>query len=46
MELAEFGIRVNSLSPTGTDPAEGIERAAAWGVGWEQALTAPRRAPT
>src|SRR5262249_39800638 len=26
MELAEFGIRVNSLSPTGTDPAEGLER--------------------
>jgi NAD(P)-dependent dehydrogenase (short-subunit alcohol dehydrogenase family) len=43
MELAEFGIRVNSLSPTGTDPAEGIERAAAWGVPWEQALKAPAR---
>jgi NAD(P)-dependent dehydrogenase (short-subunit alcohol dehydrogenase family) len=43
MELAEFGIRVNSLSPTGTDPSEGLERAAAWGVPWEQALTqAPR----
>jgi NAD(P)-dependent dehydrogenase (short-subunit alcohol dehydrogenase family) len=43
MELAEFGIRVNSLSPTGTDPAEGLERAAAWGVPWEQALAgAPR----
>jgi NAD(P)-dependent dehydrogenase (short-subunit alcohol dehydrogenase family) len=34
MELAPHGIRVNSLSPTGTDPAEGVERAAAWGVGW------------
>jgi NAD(P)-dependent dehydrogenase (short-subunit alcohol dehydrogenase family) len=43
MELAEFGIRVNSLSPTGTDPSEGLERAAAWGVTWQQGLTgAPR----
>jgi NAD(P)-dependent dehydrogenase (short-subunit alcohol dehydrogenase family) len=43
MELAQFGIRVNSLSPTGTDPAEGLERATAWGVPWEPALTsAPR----
>jgi NAD(P)-dependent dehydrogenase (short-subunit alcohol dehydrogenase family) len=46
MELAEFGIRVNSLSPTGTDPAEGVERAAAWGVPWEQGLKAPARADT
>jgi NAD(P)-dependent dehydrogenase (short-subunit alcohol dehydrogenase family) len=46
MELAEFGIRVNSLSPTGTDPAEGIERAAAWGVPWEQELKAPPRTDT
>jgi NAD(P)-dependent dehydrogenase (short-subunit alcohol dehydrogenase family) len=43
MELAEFGIRVNSLSPTGTDPAEGLERAAAWNVAWAPALMgAPR----
>src|SRR5436190_4836877 len=35
MELAPYGIRVNSLSPTGTDPAEGLARAAAWGVTWE-----------
>jgi len=35
MELAPYGIRVNSLSPTGTDPAEGLQRAAAWGVAWE-----------
>jgi NAD(P)-dependent dehydrogenase (short-subunit alcohol dehydrogenase family) len=35
MELAPYGIRVNSLSPTGTDPSEGLERAAAWGVTWE-----------
>jgi NAD(P)-dependent dehydrogenase (short-subunit alcohol dehydrogenase family) len=31
MDLARYGIRVNSLTPTATDPAEGIERAAAWG---------------
>jgi NAD(P)-dependent dehydrogenase (short-subunit alcohol dehydrogenase family) len=43
MEFAQFGVRVNSLSPTGTDPAEGLERAAAWGVTWEQELkVAPR----
>jgi NAD(P)-dependent dehydrogenase (short-subunit alcohol dehydrogenase family) len=35
MELAPYAIRVNSLSPTGTDPAEGLERAAAWGVSWQ-----------
>lgn len=32
MELADYGIRVNSLTPTATDPAEGQERAARWGV--------------
>ena len=31
MELAPYGIRVNSLTPTATDPAEGIERAVRWG---------------
>jgi len=31
MELAEYGIRVNSLTPTATDPSEGMERAARWG---------------
>ena len=31
MDLAQHGIRVNSLTPTATDAAEGIERAAAWG---------------
>ena len=31
MELAEYGIRVNSLTPTATDPREGMERAARWG---------------
>ena len=28
MELAEYGIRVNSLTPTATDPSEGRDRAA------------------
>lgn len=41
MELAPHGIRVNSLSPTGTDPAEGLERASAWGVNWEAGLGRP-----
>ena len=31
MELAEYGIRVNSLTPTATDPADGMERAVRWG---------------
>jgi NAD(P)-dependent dehydrogenase (short-subunit alcohol dehydrogenase family) len=31
MELVAHGIRVNSLTPTATDPAESIERAARWG---------------
>ena len=31
MELAAHGIRVNSLTPTATDPREGIERAVRWG---------------
>ncbi|MCW2667085.1 MAG: dehydrogenase, short-chain alcohol dehydrogenase like protein [Frankiales bacterium] len=34
MELAEHGIRVNSLTPTGTDPADGFRRAQEWGVEW------------
>ena len=34
MELAEHGIRVNSLTPTATDPSEGAERATQWGVQW------------
>jgi NAD(P)-dependent dehydrogenase (short-subunit alcohol dehydrogenase family) len=38
MELAEFGIRVNSLTPTATDASEGIARAEQWGV-------SPRRPP-
>ncbi len=32
MELASHGIRVNSLTPTSTDPEEGIVRAREWGV--------------
>ncbi len=36
MELAPHGIRVNSLTPTATDPAEGLQRVAEWGVGWDQ----------
>lgn len=31
-ELAPYGIRVNSLTPTATDPAEAAERARRWGV--------------
>jgi NAD(P)-dependent dehydrogenase (short-subunit alcohol dehydrogenase family) len=31
MDLARHGIRVNSLTPTATDPEEGIERGVAWG---------------
>src|SRR5206468_12752453 len=31
MDLARHGIRVNSLTPTATDPDEGAERAVAWG---------------
>lgn len=32
MELAPFGIRVNSLTPTATDPGEWIDRANRWGT--------------
>jgi len=31
MELASHGIRVNSLTPTATDPSESYERAVRWG---------------
>jgi NAD(P)-dependent dehydrogenase (short-subunit alcohol dehydrogenase family) len=31
MDLVPYGIRVNSLTPTATDPAESVERAVAWG---------------
>jgi len=36
MEFAPMGIRVNSLTPTATDSQEGRERAAEWGVQWEE----------
>jgi NAD(P)-dependent dehydrogenase (short-subunit alcohol dehydrogenase family) len=32
VELAPFGIRVNSITPTSTDAREGNERALRWGV--------------
>jgi NAD(P)-dependent dehydrogenase (short-subunit alcohol dehydrogenase family) len=32
MDLAPFGIRVNSLTPTSTDPRQGVERGRRWGV--------------
>jgi NAD(P)-dependent dehydrogenase (short-subunit alcohol dehydrogenase family) len=35
MELAPYGIRVNSLTPTATDPTEGDKRVAEWGVHWQ-----------
>jgi len=31
MDLARHGIRVNSLTPTATDPEESLDRAVAWG---------------
>jgi NAD(P)-dependent dehydrogenase (short-subunit alcohol dehydrogenase family) len=31
MELVPYEIRVNSLTPTATDPSEGLERAIRWG---------------
>jgi NAD(P)-dependent dehydrogenase (short-subunit alcohol dehydrogenase family) len=34
MELAPHRIRVNSLTPTATDPAEGEQRAAQWKLRW------------
>ncbi|AFH40262.1 SDR family NAD(P)-dependent oxidoreductase [Thermus thermophilus] len=48
MDLARYGIRVNSLTPTATDETEAVERAARWGVVWEGALAkakAPSRLP-
>ena len=43
MELAEYGIRVNSLTPTATDSTEGAERAARWGVEWPGPRLGDRR---
>jgi len=34
MELAQYGIRVNSVTPTATDRTEGSARAQRWGVDW------------
>jgi NAD(P)-dependent dehydrogenase (short-subunit alcohol dehydrogenase family) len=44
MELAEYGIRVNSLTPTATDAVEGMARAAEWGVPFRRPSNpSPRR---
>ena len=43
MELAEHGIRVNSLTPTATEPSEGAARAAQWGVQWPGPRLGERR---
>lgn len=44
MELGEYGIRVNSLTPTATDSSEGQARAAAWGVPFRRPTNpSPRR---
>jgi len=43
MELAPFGIRVNLLTPTGTDPSEGLARAAEWNVTWKQSGRSVRK---
>lgn len=42
MELAEHGIRVNSLTPTATDPSEGKDRTLQWGLDWSPQYP-PRR---
>ena len=43
MELACHQIRVNLLTPTGTDPSEGLLRAEAWRVPWERSRRAQPR---
>jgi NAD(P)-dependent dehydrogenase (short-subunit alcohol dehydrogenase family) len=43
MELAEYGIRVNSLTPTATDSTEGKERAVRWGVAWDRPPSGQRQ---
>jgi NAD(P)-dependent dehydrogenase (short-subunit alcohol dehydrogenase family) len=43
MELAPFGIRANTLTPTGTDATEGLARAAAWRVPWTRSARSVRR---
>ncbi|HXP94523.1 MAG TPA: SDR family NAD(P)-dependent oxidoreductase [Candidatus Binatia bacterium] len=42
MELARHGIRVNSLTPTATDSAEGKRRTADWGLAWQEPELGPR----
>ena len=42
MELAQHGIRVNSLTPTATDSAEGKQRTAEWGLTWDEPALARR----
>lgn len=45
MDVARWGIRVNSLTPTSTDPTEGAQRAARWGVDVGKGpLSSPQRA--
>jgi len=43
MELAPHGIRVNLLTPTGTDASEGLARAKEWNVQWGRSARAARR---
>ncbi|MFN4281580.1 MAG: SDR family NAD(P)-dependent oxidoreductase [Alphaproteobacteria bacterium] len=42
MELAPNGIRVNSVTPTATDPSEGEQRAIEWGLGWKNPVAGQR----
>lgn len=43
MELAPHRIRVNLLTPTGTDAREGLARAQEWGVQWGRSTRAARK---
>ncbi len=43
MDVARWGIRVNSLTPTATDPRQGLARAQAWGLTAEGPLSDPVR---
>lgn len=42
MELAPHGIRVNSLTPTATDPTEGDRRAEEWNLNWKNPVAGHR----
>ncbi|MBV8629961.1 MAG: SDR family oxidoreductase [Silvibacterium sp.] len=46
MELAPERIRVNSLTPTATDPTEGERRTKEWGLAWENPKAGQRRGYT